>query len=188
MTAMVACTEKDNTNAGNGGSSDSTGTGTGDNGNPTDTTATASSYFIYDSVTYPMYNLDATHVNSSSSISQANVISFFASDTWPKNTEMNLATPAAGSHYWFQVDGNILNLEAYGSGRPEDGSFDGFYTLEGENVNGESAFSSGTYTVFTADSTGNGNAVRIELDGVLKNGKRMQVLLVSAENNGNNNQ
>lgn len=184
MTAMVACGEKDNTdNGSNGGSNNGGGTDT-----PIDPPATPSSYVIYDGVTYPMYNLDANHVNSSASISMSSAITaFWNRNASPKNQSINLASPAAGNLYWIGIDGSVLNLNAFGSGR-DDGTFDGFYEIGDENVNGESAFTSGTYIVYTADPDGEGDAVRIELDGMLKNGKRLQVKLVSGSNNGNNNQ
>ena len=185
LMAMVACDKEDN---GGGGSSDSTGTG-GNNNNPTDTTATVKSYVIYDGVTYPMYNLDATHINSGAAINpNSGITAFWNQEAWPKNKTIDLASPAPGDRYWIGVDGSDLMLQAYGRGRDEDGSFTGFYTLFDENHDQESGFTSGTYAVYTADSTDEGEVVHIELDGMLKTGKRLQVHIVSGSNNGNNNQ
>lgn len=151
------------------------------NNNQTDSTSVATSYVIYDGVTYPMYDLDANHVNSSSSISMTSAISaFWNRDAWPRNKTINLASPAAGERYWIGVDGSVLNLNAYGQGREEDGSFTGFYEMNGENFDQVSAFNSGSYGVYTEDPSGEGDPIRIELDGVLKNGKRLQVKLVSS--------
>lgn len=170
-TMMFANCGKSNDNGDNNG-----------NDNPQDTIPALTSFIVYDDLTYPMYNLDETHVGSSCSIGTSVEICFWAHNTFPRNKEIDLAHPTAGNLYWFSLDKNGATIiQAFGQGK-EDGTFDGFGEIDGETINGEAAFSSGTYCVSTADPNGEGNPNKIELDGVLRNGKRLQVKLYTNDN------
>lgn len=162
MTAMVACGDKDN------------------NGD-TPVTPAADNTVVYNGVTYHMtpevlcWGSELTRMRAASTETDANsepVIRFdglhIKPMTWGRT--MNLASPAEGDEWIVAFMGSVLNCNC----SYEYGGLSG--ELDGQEYNGQSIFSSGTLLV---SGNNDGTPITVTLDGKLKNGKTIQMKLVS---------
>ncbi len=166
ITAMVACSKDDN--GGNGG------------GNATPAEVAANTV-VYNGVTYHMtpevmyHYAGLTRMRAASTETDASsepAIRFdglhIYSTTWGRT--MNLASPVEGDEWIVAFMGSVLNCNA----SFEQGGLSG--ELDGQIYTGESIFSSGTLLV---SGNNDGTPITVTLDGVLKNGKTIQMKLVS---------
>lgn len=163
MTAMVACGDKDNT------------------GDDTPVTPVADNTVVCNGVTYHMtpevmaWGTELTRMRAASTETDANgepIIRFDGLHIYPTTwgRTMNLASPVEGDDWIVAFVGSVLSC----NGSYEGGGLSG--ELDGQEYIGESIFSSGTLLV---SGNNDGTPITVTLDGVLKNGKTIQMKLLS---------
>ncbi|MCR5423489.1 MAG: hypothetical protein K6E93_01865 [Bacteroidales bacterium] len=180
LTAMVACSEKDN-GAGNGGGNNNGGNGGSSLNIPNNTVVYDGQTYTFDDVVVDYYHSELTLVSAYTDDTLANGDPVLAIEgihinpnAW--NCNIDLANPA----HWPQevlvglhMRGSIqISFEAWAN----DGVLGGGGTLDGVQYDNESIFSSGTYRV---SGNNDGTPITITYDGMLKNGKRIQIKIVS---------
>ena len=175
LTAMVACDKEDNGDGSNGGN------------NNNQTLILADNTLVYNGVTYHMipevlsWGTELTRMWATSTETDDNsepIIRFDGLHIYPTTwgRTMNLASPVEGDEWILAFMGSVLSCNA----SFEEGGLGG--ELDGQNYNNESIFTKGTLLI---SGNNDGTPITVTLDGTLKNGKTLQMKLVSDNYNMN---